>query len=79
MSDVKLEKIEEADSSMISGLAQDGADLVVRFRRDGAVFRFKDAGYHLASMRAPGESIGKYFHANIRGQFDGEKLEGLES
>ncbi|MFZ5783984.1 MAG: KTSC domain-containing protein [Pseudomonadota bacterium] len=62
-------------SSNIEAIGHDGQTLAVKFR-NGGLFHYPGvpASEYEAMLRA--ESIGKHFHANIRGKFPGTKADG---
>lgn len=61
-------------SSNIAEIGTDGDDLHVKFK-SGAHWKYPGAASHHAEMLKPGVSVGKYFHANVRGKHDAQKIE----
>lgn len=70
-------KLEPADSSLIAehGYDPESKTLAIRFRNNGKLFHFANVPpeAHADFLAAP--SIGKHFHAAIRGKFDHEEQE----
>lgn len=60
------------DSSQISEITYDPAEriLTVRFKKKGTVYAYTDVPPHVHDEFIKAESKGKYFHQNIRGQFE---------
>jgi len=61
-------------SSNIKAVGKDGNKLRVNFH-SGATWEYDDAAHHHAPMTTPGESVGKYFHANVRGKHAGRVID----
>lgn len=61
-------------SSNIESIGHCGQHLCVKFK-SGGVHRFHDVPSDLFDKMQGAESIGKFFHAHIRGQFESKKLE----
>lgn len=60
-------------SSHIAAVGRDGDWLYVKFK-NGGISRYKDAAHHHDAM-CGADSVGKYFHANVRGKHDFEKVD----
>ena len=65
------------DSSMIKALGAKEGFLIVQFYTNNAVYRYRDAAHHMDELLAA-ESVGKYFHENVREQYIGQILYGDE-
>lgn len=65
-------------SSYIHSIGQDGDDLLVRFKSNDKTFRYAGGGKHYPPMRAaslvPGSSVGKYFHAHVKGEHQASEV-----
>lgn len=60
------------DSSQITEIAYDPAEsiLTVRFKKKNTVYAYTGVPTHVHDGFIKAESKGKYFHQNIRGQFE---------
>ena len=64
----KLPTMHEVKSANISKMGAHQGTLYVQFS-GGGVYKYPGAGHHLAeAMKA--ESVGKWFHANIKGRYN---------
>ena len=61
-----------ATSSNIEAVGHDGKHLYVRFK-GGSVYRYEAPESHHPMMLAA-ESVGQYFHQNIKSKFKGEQI-----
>lgn len=55
-------------SSVISEAFRVGNDLIITFKNTGKKYRYEGAGEHLSAL-ATAPSSGKYFLANVKGQY----------
>lgn len=71
-------KLESADSSLIAehGYDLESKTLAIRFRNNGKLFHFADVPQEAADAFTGAPSLGKHFHAAIRGKFAHEEQEG---
>ena len=52
---------------------QNGTKLRVRFN-SGQTWDYEGAVHHHGPMLVPGTSVGKYFHAHIKGKYEGQQV-----
>ena len=69
--------IQISDSSLASEIGYDPTEqyLYIRFKNTGKVFRYRDFGPADWESFKNASSIGKFYHAHIRGVFTGEQVE----
>lgn len=62
---------EYVESSMIISIGYDAvqAILEVEFKSNGQIWQYYDVPEHIWHEMESAESVGKYFHANIRGVY----------
>lgn len=73
MSDVQMTPTQ---SSNIKAIGTDGPKLRVQFH-SGQTWEYDDAAHHhqpMLDLHAAGESVGKYFNANVRGKHEGRMV-----
>ena len=74
MSKIKdLKEIVEVESSTIKTIAYEGDILTIQFF-NGATYQYVEVPYNIFEELKFAQSVGKYFHANIRGEFESEKI-----
>lgn len=66
-------------SSQIKAAGHDpeSGDLVVEFR-SGGTYRYSNVPAEAAAQFLAAESVGKHFHAHIRGKFASERIDNKE-
>lgn len=62
------------ESSNIESVGHDGSRMIVRFK-NGGTFHYSGVTAEQHAEMLAAESLGKYFHARIRGKFPGVKVE----
>lgn len=70
-----LPSMTSVKSSHIAAVGQGGDDLFVRFN-DGKHYRYEGAG-HLAKDALEASSIGKWFHAAVKGRYPAAQVDGV--
>jgi KTSC domain len=70
MSDVAMTPVQSGHSEAIG---RNGPHLRIKFN-NGPTWEYKNAGHHYDEM-LKSDSKGKYFHAKIKGKYEGSKIE----
>ena len=65
-----------ANSKLVEAAGYDPATstLALRFKSGGATHHYKDVPPNMAEAFGQAESPGSFFHQNIKGQFESEKI-----
>lgn len=67
-------KMRPVKSSNIEAVGFEGAEMVVHFK-NGTQYRYKGVAPEDYEHFVGSKSVGKHFHAHIRGKFEHEKVE----